>query len=651
MKFNLKKTIAGISALALAATQITVMVANAAGTASAKQVTLDSVTKFEKAGVKLDGDTAYATWNKEAYKLLQSATEFNSEISTSYGTFNVAIDGPSREIVIEGDVDLSKQFAAKFVNQIKNKLDGYTISDSDVDVKGSVEVVLTYDGLENGYSLGVDTAEYKDGDTTINFKSVDVDVLKKYSNSKLAEIKENIKADLKAQIAADYNDEVAANAKFNELEAVVDDYATKAENKISKLDKTVSIENAATADEAVAELAKKAGAQSIDSVDSFFSKNAIANLITNALEKISQEAGKASKGKYEVAVSQDDIKSFAKTGTNVSATYSTSAASTSFNFVDGEKSFELDGKTYEIVDGKKLFEAKYTGSEVEIKVSAKVKEKVEETTETTPAVTSTTPKVTTVVTTSTTPEVTTVVTTSTTPVTTVSTTTVTSTTPVTTVSTTTVTSTTPKVTTTATTSATTSVSAVDSIKDAKVVYTDSKANANFYFSTEKAYTFVVKATVNGKETELDAKNISYSIGGKKVTSPADTFQKGTHKYDLDVLYNGKSLGVKATAYIGVRGDANLDDTVNQKDAVKVLQFYADSMAYSKDHKTAPVLYSDKDAGLESLAKFLGNPNLSKDGSIDQKDGVVILQYYAAVLVNQKNHSIKVPEWEELYKAD
>ncbi len=630
MKFNLKKTIAGISALALAATQITVMVANAADSASAKKVTLDSVTKFEKAGVELDGDTAYATWNKEAYKLLQSATEFNSEISTSYGTFNVAVDGPSKEIIIEGDLDLSKQFAAKFVDQIKNKLDGYTISDSDIDVKGSVEVVLTYDGLENGYSLGVDTAEYKDGDTTINFKSVDVDALKKYSNSKLAEIKENIKADLKAQIAADYNDEVAANAKFNELETVVDDYATKAENKISKLDKTVSVENAATADDAVAELAKKAGVQSIDSVDAFFSKNAIANLITNALEKISQEAGKASKGKYEVAISQDDIKSFAKTGTNVSATYSTSAASTLFDFVDGEKSFELDGKTYEIVDGKKLFEAKYTGSEVEIKVSAKVKEKVEETTETTPTVTTTVTTSTTPTVTSTTPEVTTTVTTSTTP---------------------TVTSTTPKVTTTVTTSATTSVSTADSIKDAKVVYTDSKANANFYFSTEKAYTFVVKATVNGKETELNSKNISYSISGKKVTSPADTFQKGTHKYDLDVLYNGKSLGVKATAYIGVRGDANLDDTVNQKDAVKVLQFYADTMAYNKDHKTVPVLYSDKDANLEALAKFLGNPNLSKDGAVDQKDGVIILQYYASVMAHNKDNSIKIPEWEELYKAN
>ncbi|MDY3258281.1 MAG: hypothetical protein SOX14_08190, partial [Ruminococcus callidus] len=241
MKFNLKKTIAGISALALAATQITVMVANAADSASAKKVTLDSVTKFEKAGVELDGDTAYAKWNKEAYKLLQSATEFNSEISTSYGTFNVAVDGPSKEIIIEGDLDLSKRFAAKFVDQIKNKLDGYTISDSDIDVKGSVEVVLTYDGLESGYSLGVDTAEYKDGDTTINFKSVDVDALKKYSNSKLAEIKENIKVDLKQQVTEKYGSFAAGQVKYDELETVVDDYATKAENKISKLDKTVSV--------------------------------------------------------------------------------------------------------------------------------------------------------------------------------------------------------------------------------------------------------------------------------------------------------------------------------------------------------------------------------------------------------------------------
>ena len=628
MKFNLKKTIAGISALALAATQITVMVANAADSASAKKVTLDSVTKFEKAGAVIDGDTAYATWNKEAYKLLQSATEFNSEISTSYGTFNVAVDGPSKEIIIEGDLDLSKQFAAKFVDQIKNKLDGYTISDSDIDVKGSVEVVLTYDGLENGYSLGVDTAEYKDGDTTINFKSVDVDALKKYSNSKLAEIKENIKADLKAQIAADYNDEVAANAKFNELETVVDDYATKAENKISKLDKTVSVENAATADDAVAELAKKAGVQSIDSVDAFFSKNAIANLITNALEKISQEAGKASKGKYEVAISQDDIKSFAKTGTNVSATYSTSSASTSFNFADGEKSFELDGKTYEIVDGKKLFEAKYTGSEVEVKVSAKVKE-VEETTETSVTTDTTSTDVTETNTDVTGPTDVTETDTD-----------VTGPTGVTTAS-------------TKTTTATTSTVkkdikdiTVDDISKAEVVYSDAKAGAGFFFSVDdSAYSFKVTATLKdpkafGKNDKdvvtLDAKSITYKYNNKDVTSPAKTFQKGTNKYEFEVFLKGKSLSTKAVAYIGVRGDANLDYEVDSKDAIKVLQYYADGIA---DTSKTPVLYDSKDANLEKLAKILGNADLDgksmtdvsvldAKGVIDTKDAIRILQYYA-----------------------
>ena len=187
---------------------------------------------------------------------------------------------------------------------------------------------------------------------------------------------------------------------------------------------------------------------------------------------------------------------------------------------------------------------------------------------------------------------------------------------------------------------------VDDISKAEVVYSDAKAGAGFFFSVDdSAYNFKVTATLKdpkafGKTDKdvvtLDAKSVTYKYNNKDVTSPAKTFQKGTNKYELEVFLKGKSLSTKAVAYIGVRGDANLDYEVDSKDAIKVLQYYADGIA---DTSKTPVLYDSKDANLEKLAKILGNADLDgksmtdvsvldANGVIDTKDAIRILQYFA-----------------------
>ena len=143
-------------------------------------------------------------------------------------------------------------------------------------------------------------------------------------------------------------------------------------------------------------------------------------------------------------------------------------------------------------------------------------------------------------------------------------------------------------------------------------------------------------TAKNNVVTLDSKSITYKYNNKDVTSPSKTFQKGTNKYELEVFLKGKSLNTSAIAYIGVRGDANLDYAVDSKDAIKVLQYYADGIA---DTSKAPVLYDSKDANLEKLAKILGNADLdgksmtdvsilNANGTIDTKDAIRILQYFA-----------------------
>jgi hypothetical protein len=77
------------------------------------------------------------------------------------------------------------------------------------------------------------------------------------------------------------------------------------------------------------------------------------------------------------------------------------------------------------------------------------------------------------------------------------------------------------------------------------------------------------------------------------------------------------------AYIGVKGDANLDGVADAKDAAKLLE-YAAAVGAGQDMP----LYSDSDETSENLAHFLAEVNAS--GDADAKDAALILEYAAAI---------------------
>ena len=160
--------------------------------------------------------------------------------------------------------------------------------------------------------------------------------------------------------------------------------------------------------------------------------------------------------------------------------------------------------------------------------------------------------------------------------------------------------------------------------------------AAYFFSVEDNFQRLTDAL---KFTGVTNPQVTYQFGGKAVAGPKDVFVKGTHKYDLTVLANGKVAGT-ATVYIGVKGDANLDDEVDSKDAVAILKTFAYAI-------TGTDLALQSDATLENLATFLADIDgeTFDHKNLDSKDAVWILQFFAYSIA----HDGQTQPWSELCK--
>ncbi|MDD6085283.1 MAG: Ig-like domain-containing protein, partial [Oscillospiraceae bacterium] len=147
----------------------------------------------------------------------------------------------------------------------------------------------------------------------------------------------------------------------------------------------------------------------------------------------------------------------------------------------------------------------------------------------------------------------------------------------------------------------------------------SNSTAAYFFSVEKNFNKLTKAI---KFVGGTPKTVTYQYNGKTVAGPKDVFVKKTHKYELTVLADGKAAG-KVTVYIGVKGDANLDDAVDSKDAVAVLITFANAITGQKK-----ALQSD--ASLETLATYLADVDTETLDykKLDAKDAVYMLKYFA-----------------------
>ena len=160
----------------------------------------------------------------------------------------------------------------------------------------------------------------------------------------------------------------------------------------------------------------------------------------------------------------------------------------------------------------------------------------------------------------------------------------------------------------------------------------------------------------GKEVEIDVDpsliTFSEVISGSDTPEGAHNPENMTFKYTVRVLYDGHTLQyddgkiVTVTAYIGVKGDTNLDNMSDARDASNVLAYYANASTLDEGETIEDVRMSPENCEpvnnnpeLDTLCAFLADVDLdvySKDNwrktksdrIIDATDASFILSYYS-----------------------
>ena len=110
--------------------------------------------------------------------------------------------------------------------------------------------------------------------------------------------------------------------------------------------------------------------------------------------------------------------------------------------------------------------------------------------------------------------------------------------------------------------------------------------------------------------------------------------------------------VTMTVYIGVKGDANLDNIADAKDASAVLAYYADVQTGKKPEDSS--ISGNSDKALENLGAFLADVDMNENSAdnfanekttannkngkrlVDAKDASTILNFYASKQTSTKD---------------
>ena len=215
-------------------------------------------------------------------------------------------------------------------------------------------------------------------------------------------------------------------------------------------------------------------------------------------------------------------------------------------------------------------------------------------------------------------------------------------------------------------SSTTTATGTTLPEDAKYVIVEGTAIDGFYFNHDgrtfnKGHVTVTKLTVvktdgTSEEATFDASALSFKeqVSGKDNPMEAYREEQTDFTYVVDVLYGGKPLEfadgkpVTFKAYIGVKGDSNLDNKADAKDASNALAFYAKVSTKAADESaddirlnpdTNEVINNNPDLDLDQFGAFLvdvdkdvydaDNWKTTKSGRvIDAKDASWILAYYS-----------------------
>ena len=457
----------------------------------------------------------------------------------------------------------------------------------------------------------------------------------------------------------------------------------KANNKASNVLKNPKNGSFASVDEmlkaAANQAPKKVGNKMPISVDAIAANKAFNEVYNNFADQMGTVAADAG-CTYNLSIA--DATKFAKELSDITVSYETGDAAFMAEFADDQigslQSYLKEVENLDVTESVKKVEVKanlggiLAGSgdfTVDVYREFKATKGVAPTTTTT-AATTTTPAATTTtsdVTTTTTSDVTTTTTTSDTTTTPEETTTTTSnvtttpeettttsnvtTTEVTTTEVTTTEVTTTEVTTTdvtttevTTTEVTTTTTPAFEYKTCYASADKYIAEAGFYFSDDdnafsKDMIKTLIVTIEGKNGEIikdvdllnadDCAKYGITSVGFGNATPSVVFdeEKG-NVYEIPVYVNGellknetKTIQFVATVYIGVKGDADLDNKADASDASALLAYYANQQTGGSDP-----LKDASDKNLNKLALFL--TDVDNDKKNDASDASYVLAYYA-----------------------
>ena len=162
---------------------------------------------------------------------------------------------------------------------------------------------------------------------------------------------------------------------------------------------------------------------------------------------------------------------------------------------------------------------------------------------------------------------------------------------------------------------------------------------------------------NGNAVAFDPSKVTFedTVNGGSTPMAAYRETQTDFTYKLNVFYDGKPVYLKdgtravVTAYIGVKGDANLDNVADAVDASYALVYYAKIMTGQKPEETnlndpnVNELVASKPE-LDLLGKLLvdvnndcyskGNWSLGHDRVIDATDASFVLVFYSKIMTSE-----------------
>jgi hypothetical protein len=332
MKLGLKKTIAGVASIALAATQLGTLAFNAS--AAVEPITIDGILKadvdqadFDGKGDLFDaevletGDAAEIQWDKKLIAYLTTASGRTLKISNNKVDANVKVEADTTGATLE-ILDGSSLNFTDVIESVWNKRYAADFADYDLpadtfrvsgDIKGLIDI--ENDSKEFTYEFTYTDASDDSVKLTQNSSTEDVG---NYLVGQANRIAANVDAAVIENLAARYNisaDEVktaaSTSADYNAAKKKIDAFVDEVKTYVGKLGNTADFTDA-SADEVVAKAAKlgKSYTSDIKTVADAFGDERIGGKIERFLTSASKQVSEKTSGELSLDVTKSDVQDF-----------------------------------------------------------------------------------------------------------------------------------------------------------------------------------------------------------------------------------------------------------------------------------------------------------------------------------------------------